>query len=110
MALFLLVFGLVFELPVIIVLSVTLGIVDIAFLRKYRRHAILINALIAAIATPSQDAFSMIAMLIPLLILYEASIWVAKFVTRKKGSEDAESERNDEDKPSDDSDLSGAPA
>jgi sec-independent protein translocase protein TatC len=109
-ALFLLVFGLVFELPVIIVLSVTLGIVDIAFLRKYRRHAILINALIAAIATPSQDAFSMIAMLIPLLILYEASIWVAKFITRKKGSEGAESERNDNDKPSDDSDLSGAPA
>ena len=109
-ALFLLVFGLVFELPVIIVLSVTLGIVDIAFLRKYRRHAILINAIIAAVATPSQDAFSMIAMLIPLLILYEASIWVAKFVTRKKGSEDAESERNNDDKPSDDSDLSGAPA
>jgi sec-independent protein translocase protein TatC len=109
-SLFLLVFGLVFELPVVIVLSVKLGIVDVAFLRKYRRHAILINALIAAIATPSQDAFTMIAMLIPLLVLYEASIWVAQFLTRSKGPKAGKSERNDEDKPSDDSDLSGAPS
>jgi Sec-independent protein secretion pathway component TatC len=52
----------------------------------------------------------MIAMLVPLLILYEVSIWVAKFVTREKGSDAGESERNDEDTPSDNGDLSGASA
>ncbi|MGO8685268.1 MAG: twin-arginine translocase subunit TatC [Thermoleophilia bacterium] len=83
-AMFLLAFGAVFELPVVIVLAARLGIVDNKFLRKNRKYALLINAVIAAVATPSQDAFSMIAMFIPLIVLYEVSIWVARFVEPKR--------------------------
>jgi sec-independent protein translocase protein TatC len=82
-ALFLLAFGAVFELPVVIVLSARLGLVTTKFLRKNRKYAILINSVIAAVATPSQDAFSMIAMFVPLVILYEVSLVVAHFVEPK---------------------------
>jgi sec-independent protein translocase protein TatC len=83
-ALFLLAFGAVFELPVVIVLATRVGVVDVKFLRKNRKYAILINAVIAAVATPSQDAFSMIAMFVPLIVLYEASLVVAHFVEPKR--------------------------
>lgn len=82
-ALFLLAFGAVFELPIIIVLAARLGLVTTKFLRKNRKYAILINSVIAAVATPSQDAFSMLAMFVPLVILYEVSLVVAHFVEPK---------------------------
>jgi sec-independent protein translocase protein TatC len=83
-ATFLLAFGLVFELPVIIVLAARLGIVDTKWLRRNRKYAILVMAVLAAVATPSQDAFSMVAMFLPLLILYEISVLIAKFVQPKE--------------------------
>ncbi len=76
---FLVAFGAVFEMPVIIVAAVRMGIVDRPWLRKHRKYAILVNALIAAVATPSQDIFSMLMMFVPLLLLYEVSILVARF-------------------------------
>lgn len=84
MALFILAFGVVFELPVLLGLLAKVGVIDDRFLRKNRRYALLILALAAAFITPSQDAFSMLAMLIPLYGLYEASILVAKIVQPKK--------------------------
>jgi sec-independent protein translocase protein TatC len=83
-AMFLFAFGLVFELPVILVLLAKVGVVDDRFLRKNRRFAILIGAIAAALLTPSPDAFSMLAMFIPLLGLYEISIWLAKLVQPKR--------------------------
>ena len=83
-ATFLLAFGLVFELPVVIVLAARLGIVDTRWLRRNRKYAVLVMAVLAAVATPSQDAFSMVAMFIPLLILYEVSVVIAKFVQPKE--------------------------
>ena len=73
-ALFVLAFGVVFELPVVLVLLAKVGVIDDKFLRKNRRYAILLLSIVAAVITPSQDAFSMLAMLIPLLVLYEISI------------------------------------
>jgi sec-independent protein translocase protein TatC len=91
MALFILAFGLVFELPVMLVLLAKVGVIDDRFLRKNRRWAIVILAFAAAIITPSQDAFSMLAMFIPLYVLYEASIVIARFVQPKpEGERDAE--------------------
>jgi sec-independent protein translocase protein TatC len=81
---FLVAFGAVFEMPVVIVLLVRLGVTDTRFLRKNRKYAIVINAVVAMVATPSQDIFSMMAMWIPLLILYEASILVSRLVERKR--------------------------
>jgi sec-independent protein translocase protein TatC len=76
---FLVAFGAVFEMPVIIVAAVRMGVVDCKWLRKNRKYAILVNAAIAAIATPSQDAFSMLFMFIPLVFLYEIAIVIARF-------------------------------
>jgi sec-independent protein translocase protein TatC len=55
----------------------------VRFLRKHRRVAIVINAVIAALATPP-DAFSMIALFVPLLVLYELTIVVAALMMRRR--------------------------
>ncbi len=82
-ALFLLAFGLTFEMPVVLVLLAKVGVVDDRFLRKNRRYAILVEAILAAVLTPSQDAFSMLALFLPLVVLYEVSIVLAKIVKPK---------------------------
>jgi sec-independent protein translocase protein TatC len=83
-AIFVLAFGLVFELPVVLVLLAKVGVIDDKFLKKHRRWAIVILAIVAAVITPSQDAFSMLAMFIPLVVLYEISIPLARMVAPKK--------------------------
>lgn len=82
-ALFVLAFGCIFELPVVLVLLAKTGVIDDKFLRRNRRYAIVIAALAAAFLTPGQDVFSMVAMLIPLLVLYEVSIPIARWVQPK---------------------------
>jgi sec-independent protein translocase protein TatC len=105
-AIFILAFGLVFELPVVLVLLAKVGVIDDKFLRKHRRYAIVICAVVAAVITPSQDAFSMIAMFIPLVVLYEISIPLARMV-KPKPAADAETADTRDDGPDD---LSRAPA
>lgn len=84
MALFILAFGVVFELPVVLVLLAKVGVIDDKFLKKNRRWAVVAMAFAAAVITPSQDAFSMLAMFVPLYVLYEVSIVVARFVQPKR--------------------------
>jgi len=74
--------GVVFELPVILFFLTKIGLVTPSFLRKYRRHAIIIILVLAAIITPP-DIFSQILVSIPLLFLYEVSIFVSAVVHRK---------------------------
>lgn len=81
---FLVAFGAVFEMPVIIVAAVRMGIIDVRFLTKNRKYAILFNAVVAAVVTPSQDAFSMLAMFVPLVALYEVAILVARVMMRRR--------------------------
>ncbi|MBU4317248.1 MAG: twin-arginine translocase subunit TatC [Proteobacteria bacterium] len=83
----LLVFGLVFELPLIVTCLARLGLVSVDFLKKNRKYSILIIFIIAAILTPP-DVVSQIMMAIPLMILYEISIVGAKLFGRKKGGEE----------------------
>lgn len=77
---FLLAFGIVFELPAAAYVGAKLGLVTAPLLRRYRRHAIVANAVLAAALTPGQDPFSMILMAVPMILLYEASILIARFV------------------------------
>ena len=81
---FLLGFGLSFQLPVLIFFLAKLGIVTDKMLSQNRKYAILLMFIAAAILTPSPDALSQMLMAIPLLFLYEVSIFVAKFAGRKK--------------------------
>ncbi|HOJ51694.1 MAG TPA: twin-arginine translocase subunit TatC [Syntrophales bacterium] len=77
-------FGLSFELPVLIYFLTKIGVVSSRLLKKQRRYAILIIFIIAAILTPSPDAFTQILMALPLLVLYELGIILAKWAEKKK--------------------------
>ena len=81
---FLLGFGVSFELPIFMFFLAKLGIVNAKMLSKQRRYAILVIFIVAAILTPSPDALSQILMAIPLMFLYEVSIFVVRFAQKKK--------------------------
>jgi sec-independent protein translocase protein TatC len=81
---FLLGFGVSFELPIFMFFLAKLGIVNAKMLSKQRRYAILVIFVVAAILTPSPDALSQVLMAIPLMFLYEVSIFVVKFAEKKK--------------------------
>lgn len=78
-----LMFGLSFEMPLIIVILGMLGIVSSRFLREKRRFAVVLMAVISAIITPP-DLLSMLMMLGPMLVLYEISIILVRFFEVKK--------------------------
>ena len=75
--------GLMFELPIIIYFLTKLGIVTATTLRTYRRYAIVIILIVGAFLSPP-DVLSQVVVSIPLLILYELSIFIAVFVNRKQ--------------------------
>ncbi len=79
----LLAFGLVFELPIVIVALGRMGIVTADGLRRYRRHAIVVLLIVAAILTPP-DVVTQLAMGVPLILLYEACIWVVAWGERRQ--------------------------
>ena len=79
----LLAFGIVFELPVVVMILSALGLVTPVFLRKKRRHAVVAITCVAAFLSPG-DVLAVTALLmIPLVFLYEISIWLAVFVRRQ---------------------------
>ena len=75
--------GLFFELPIIIFFLTKLGLVTPSFLRTYRKYAIVLVLIIAAIVTPP-DVVSQTIVAIPMLLIYEASIWISVFVSKTK--------------------------
>lgn len=77
-------FGMIFELPVFMVLLAKIGIVNTSFLRKNRKYALLISFIIAAILTPTPDVVNQMLMGVPLVILYEISIIAVRLFGRKK--------------------------
>ena len=76
--------GIVFQLPVVSFLLSTIGLLTPAFMRHYRRHAIVVIFILSSFITPP-DPVSMIVMAFPLIILYELSIGVSWIVNRSKG-------------------------
>jgi len=80
---FLLAFGLVFEFPVVLVLLARIGVVDAKMLARQRKYAILLIFVFAAIITPP-DFISQVLMALPLIGLYELSIFLSKIFGKKK--------------------------
>jgi sec-independent protein translocase protein TatC len=78
--------GLVFELPIIAFFLTKIGVVTPAFMRTYRKHAIVVIFIVAAVITPP-DVFSQTLVAIPLLILYEVSILISARVMKQKEKE-----------------------
>ncbi len=83
-SLFELAFGVVFELPLVMMLLAWAGILDDKRMRKWRKYAILVEAIIAMVLTPSQDPVSMALMLIPLIVLYEFGILLSRVAVKRK--------------------------
>ncbi|CUU04315.1 Sec-independent protein translocase TatC [Candidatus Thermokryptus mobilis] len=75
--------GIVFELPMVSFFLGRLGILTPAFMRHYRKHAVVLILIIAAVLTPGPDIASQAALAIPLYLLYELSIFVVKLTGKK---------------------------
>ncbi len=84
---FILAFGAIFELPVILVFLTRMGIVSHEFLSKNRKYAVLIAFIVAAVLTPTPDAFNQTLMAVPIIILYETGIWASRIFNKKKKTE-----------------------
>ncbi len=76
--------GLVFQLPLIIVILVKLGLVKVATLKKMRKYAIVAAFVISAIITPTPDAISQLIVAVPLYLLYEIGVFAASFHKKKE--------------------------
>ncbi len=81
---FVLAFGVIFELPLVIIFLTRLGIVTPAALAKNRKFAVLFAFVAGAILTPTPDAFNQTLMAVPIIILYEIGILLSRFLYRKK--------------------------
>jgi sec-independent protein translocase protein TatC len=81
--------GLVFELPMLSFFLSRLGILTPKMMRKYWRHAMIVSAFVAALISPGPDPVSMLMMAIPLVFLYEISIWISRLSQKKPKKEAA---------------------
>lgn len=73
--------GITFEIPILAWLFAKLGFLTAEFMTRYRKHALVISLVIAAIITPTSDVFTLLMVTFPMFILYEASI----LIVRKSG-------------------------
>ncbi|MCU4174660.1 twin-arginine translocase subunit TatC [Carboxylicivirga sp. N1Y90] len=81
--------GIIFELPIFIYFLAKVGLVSSGFLRKYRKHSIVVALLLAAVITPP-DVISQLLVCFPLVILYESGIVIARRIEAKREKEMAE--------------------
>ncbi|MBC8317495.1 MAG: twin-arginine translocase subunit TatC [Desulfobulbaceae bacterium] len=82
---FVLAFGLIFELPIFMVFSSKVGIINRQSFAQNRRYALLFISIVAALLTPTPDIINMLLMGGPLYLLYEAGIFILSFIEKKPG-------------------------
>ena len=92
-----LVFGIVFEIPVIAWLLARFGMLKHTWMSMYRRHAIVAILVLAAIITPTADIMTLIVVSLPIWLLYELSIWIVRFTNAKEQQESEEADEQTED-------------
>jgi sec-independent protein translocase protein TatC len=80
-------FGLAFELPVVVLALVRFGFVTYRFMARTRPYAIVLMFVLATIITPTPDILTLIAMAMPMCLLYESCIWIAWVMERRKNSQ-----------------------
>src|SRR4051812_28951602 len=91
---FTLAFGLAFELPVVVLALVRFGLITYEFMVRTRPYAVVLMFVFATIISPTPDILTMIAMALPMCLLYESCIWITWFVRRKQAR--AALDRSDE--------------
>ncbi len=79
-------FGLVFQLPMVVIFLTQLGLVSSRMMVQYMRHAVVLIVILAAIITPSTDPLSLLFMVLPMLVLYCCSILAAKGIERRQSA------------------------
>jgi len=79
--------GILFELPIIVMILTRIGILSPQFLIRKRKYSIVLIWIIAALITP-QDILSQVLVAIPLMFLYEISIFISKFIVKRKKKSD----------------------
>lgn len=89
---FVLIFGLAFELPVVVMTFVKLGLLSYEMMRTTRSYAILAIVVIAAIVTPTPDALTLSLLAVPMYLLYEICIWLAYFLGKKQRAQELKEE------------------
>jgi sec-independent protein translocase protein TatC len=77
-------FGLAFELPVVVLALVRFGLITYEFMARTRPYAIVLIFILATIITPTPDVLTLIAMSLPMVLLYESCIWIAWFMKRRQ--------------------------
>jgi sec-independent protein translocase protein TatC len=80
---FILPFGIIFNLPLALLVLAKMGIISSKFLAKQRKVMIVVSFIVGGIITPTPDIFSQTMMAIPILVLYEASIWAVRILLGK---------------------------
>jgi len=93
---FTLIFGVSFELPVVVMVMVKLGLLTSAVMRKTRAWAVVIMVVASAILTPTGDALTMSLLAAPMIIMYEACIWLAWLHERKERRLEEEERKRDQ--------------
>ena len=81
-------FGLLFQLPVVMVFLMRIGVVEPDTFARYRRHAIVVAFALAMVLTPP-DPMTQIALAVSMAILYEAAIWFGRVIAKPRAKEDA---------------------
>jgi sec-independent protein translocase protein TatC len=84
-------FGAAFEVPIVVVVLVRIGVVSLDKLRAFRSYFIVLAFIVAAIVTPP-DVISQLALAIPMVLLYEAGLWAAQVFVRRTQAPDSETE------------------
>ncbi|UCH17309.1 MAG: twin-arginine translocase subunit TatC [Burkholderiales bacterium] len=84
-------FGAAFEVPIVVVVLVRIGVVSVDKLRAFRSYFIVLAFIVAAIVTPP-DVISQLALAIPMVLLYEGGLWAAQFFVRRTQAPDSETE------------------
>lgn len=83
-------FGVIFELPVVVMILSALGLVTPEFLRSKRRHAMVLITVLASFLTPGDVITLTIMLMVPLFFLYEFSIYLSKLIWKRKKAREAE--------------------
>jgi sec-independent protein translocase protein TatC len=78
-----LVSGIIFEMPVLVYFLTRMGLLTPSFMRKYRKHALIVILILAAVITPSPDVTSQMIVAVPMYLLYELSVFVSAWAIKK---------------------------
>ncbi len=85
-----------FQLPLLVYYATRMGLISSSFLKRYRRHALVLLSVLSAIITPP-DLFSLVLVILPLYGLYEFSIWLSQRVEKQEGREEERDDDEDDD-------------